>query len=403
MSSSNYISKLYLKAKKKLYNANIRNISICMCLIFALVAYIFISYQSWQQQQLLQLATIHNIETFTPSTHHTIPHTNTSNNTSNGTSNGILLWSQMIQPTSAQASQLFAYQKQHYIRLMNNVNITARGYDTLDELQTMMSKCCLPITKSNLDSINNMLDLYYNSKSINDIPSKTIVQKYLHYWLPKIQLAKSLSNLESNMPHTHSNVLMMPEHWWQNPDFSTFMHELVHVHQRVHPTDWNILYTKYWNFKHINGLDSGKVRGLDSIIARSRMNPDGTDFNWLWMGAKDGRPRWIGAVYPIGRSAKLVHVLYVSVPLDPIGVDNSSSSTGWLLPTIYHNGQNLPLIANDIEFMTFFGVKPNNYHPNELGAQMMEEFIKSNRSNSTASPAFTIFGSWLQNVASKYS
>jgi len=375
------------------------NIILAICIFLALFTYIYITYQSWKQQQHLALVfeNFQSISTFnTNNTNNSaIAEDNTNNdNADNNTANTILLvWSQMIQPNSSQSILLFNYQKQYYIRLMNNHNIIARGFDTLDELQNMMSTCCLPITKPNLDSLNNkILSKYKNSTPI--------IQKYLQYWSPKIQLAKSIHGLESNMPHTQSNVLMMPEYWWEKPDFSTFMHELVHVHQRLQPNEWNILYKKYWHFEYISGLDSGKVRGLDSIIARSRMNPDGTDFNWLWMGAKDGRPRWIGAVYPIGRKPKLTHVDYVSVPLDP--VSNISNAGGYLLPTIYHNGQNLPLISDDREFMTFFGVKANNYHPNELGAQMMEEYIKQTPVNARTDivgniPAFTAFKLWLQN------
>lgn len=389
--------------------SNQSNIYIYLAIASSLIIYIYISYKSWQYRQIsstihqrnLYLARLNESFIGSALTSTTNSLTNNDNNqgdidiwdNDNDNNQLLLEWKQIIQPRSSLEAKLVQYLNRRYLPLMNNKNISARGFDTIDELTKMMSRCCITITRAELNNINKILlqKLNYYTHLASSNPKYQTLTTYLSYYLPKIHLAKSTPGIESNMPHTHATTMMMPNNWWQNPNFSTFMHELAHIHQRSQPADWDRLYIDYWKFKYIDKLDSGKIRGLDSIIARSRMNPDGTNFNWLWMGSTDGRPRWIGAVYPVGREPKLTRVEYVSIPLDTV---NDDSKIGWVLPPRYNNGQQLPKIEDDNDFIKFFGVGGNNYHPNELGAQMMEEFIKpSNKAKN--SPALDGFSKWL--------
>lgn len=304
-----------------------------------------------------------------------------------------LKWEQVIQPGSEAAMRLDAQINREYLALMDSRNIAARGNDTLDELRTAMTPCCEPISQQELDHVLQKL----RAPRITNPATAEVFQGYLDYWVPKIHIAKQRDGMEYNMPHTHGTTMMMPDRWWREPDYSTFMHELAHIHQRAHSYEWSPLYEDGWKFKYVPDLGT-RVRGLGAIIARSRLNPDGSDFNWLWMGASDGRARWIGAIYPVGGAkVSLIKVHYVSIPLDKVG-------DTWVLPAQYHGadvesaGAGLPLIANDREFMDFFGMQYNNYHPNELGAEMMETWSDNLGVGDDPSPAMLAFDKWLRTL-----
>lgn len=379
---------------------------IIIAVILALIAYIAISYYNWQQNQMALALASQEFVT------HAIDKLQLMSTKGHGVKmvegfeDGIkdivcnatpiytkLKWEHVIQPGSADERTLLNRIQVDYLALMNSQNIAARGKDTLDELQYFMSRCCLEVTKDEF----NYVDKKLRAPRISNKPSiARILQGYLNYWVPKIHLAKSRNGLEYNMPHTHSTTMMMPAGWWKAPDYSTFIHEMAHIHQRAHPYEWMPLYEDKWHFKYVPNLGT-QVRGLDTIIVRSRLNPDGSDFNWLWLGAKDGRARWIGAIFPHASTVSntdvaLTNVDYVSVPLDKVG-------DTWTLSDQYRTTvSGLPLLANDVDFMQFFGLKANNYHPNELGAQMMETWSDNIGPGTKPRPAMKAFDKWLQEL-----
>lgn len=363
-------------------------------LLLAIIAYIIICYHSWQQKQLKSYITNNpnflkaNIEGFKSSNIK-------SNNTTDGLQNNIcsatpirvkLTQTQIMQPNSKNAIKLANRIQKEYTVLMDSRNLAARGFNNGD-INQFMTNFCIPISNEDFERVRKMLD----GPRIAPYKNAWPLQNYLNYWVPKIQLAKSRPHLEHNMPHTHGNTMLMPDGWWENPDYTIFMHELTHIHQRAHPYEWEALYEDAWNFIYVPDLAT-KVRGLDAIISRSRLNPDGSDFNWLWLGANDNKARWIGAVYPVIEPRdgyKLTQVEYVCVPL------NKEGDT-WLLPERYQTAT-LPRITDDSDFMTFFGTKSNNYHPNELGAQIMEMWLPFGILKHDI-PAVIAFDKWIREL-----
>lgn len=59
--------------------------------------------------------------------------------------------------------------------------------------------------------------------------------------------------IESGFPHTHHDVIVIPSSHIlvaatkTEKLVDTLIHEKVHVYQRLHPCECNILYTRYWN------------------------------------------------------------------------------------------------------------------------------------------------------------
>lgn len=387
-----------------------RHYILAACILLLLIAYITITYYNWKQRQIWEnqmavehaLEKLHNMEGFTSITNprHTtndVANVNDVDGIRGMVSSALpihtkLEWRQVIQPGSPDAANLIKKIDSEYLALMNNQNIAARKKDTISELREFMSHCCLDVSKDEFTHVKKII----GKPRITNTTSGAILQSYLNYWLPKIHLAKSRDGLEYNMPHTHATTMMMPSGWWKHPDYSTFIHEMAHIHQRAHPYEWSPLYEDKWHFKYVPNLGT-QVRGLDSIISRSRLNPDGSDFNWLWLGASDGRARWIGAIFPQPSTASndnvtLTKVDYVSIPLYKVG-------DTWTLPDKYLTTVNrLPLLANDTDFMQFFGVTANNYHPNELGAQMMETWSNNIGPGNSPSPAMKVFDKWLQEL-----
>lgn len=381
-----------------------RQRNLAIVLLIALIAYIVVTYYNWQQRQIYEHELGQVIADLITKRLHDYNHDDVNDDTiegfkSSNNNDGIrgivasatpiyinLDRKQVIQPNSDEALALQSRISKEYLSLMDSRNIAARGKDTLDELQQFMNECCVHVTD---DEFNHVIS-YFKPRITNPY-SASVFQSYIDYWVPKIYLAKSRDGLEYNMPHTHATTMMMPNAWWKNPDYGTFVHEMAHIHQRAHPYEWSGLYEDEWKFKYVASLGN-QVRGLDSIISRSRLNPDGSDFNWLWLGASDGHARWIGAVFPVvSGPVSLVNVNYVSVPLDKVG-------DSWLLPERYQSGDKLPLLKDDREFMDYFGLESNNYHPNELGAQMLETWSHNMGPGDKPSSGMQVFDKWLRKL-----
>jgi hypothetical protein len=90
------------------------------------------------------------------------------------------------------------------------------------------------------------------------------------------------------LPHTHGNVILFPKRFVrQSP--KTIIHEAIHIYQRYHPLETNILLQKIWGMKMIalrpmnashdwrSNPDTNDIVYADKNghIITSRMNPNG--------------------------------------------------------------------------------------------------------------------------------
>ena len=264
-----------------------------------------------------------------------------------------------------------------YLAHFNQPNIQARGFDTRDEMVRSYNKCLIPITDSEKQNTWHRI-----SDFVNRI-SDTRQREYIRTWLSKIQIAKGATWLESGMPHTHANCIIMRPDWF-GASFkgNTFIHELTHVIQRVDPNPWNELYTQ-WGF-----IQATNLSGLESYLNLNRANPDGMATNWIWHSLNTDKYYWIAAVYKSAAPNSLTAVDYLAVPVNKTSRENTFKYTG-VAPR---------RIATLAEFRDYFGIDENHYHPNEIAAQYAEYYFSEDSDKKAAMnkyAGYNIFNMWV--------
>jgi hypothetical protein len=248
-----------------------------------------------------------------------------------------------------------------YWLFMNQPNVEARGQSKLSDLQNEY-RCdgIQPICKKEKNDIVSAIML--NVKSIKDI--KPEIYHYLKYWCQRFKLAKGATWLEGGMPHTHEDVIILPAKYFTPSgfSFSTFLHEVTHIHQRKYPQDWDELIWQ-WGFLHYNFLDA-PASGLENILVRNRTNPDGLDINYLWRDPKSSKYYWIGAVFPTITPSSLTNDMqYIACEM----IGDSSNVYRYTGITV-----NLSQFGG---FLDYFGLRNNHYHPNEIIAEYMSKYL----------------------------
>jgi hypothetical protein len=246
-----------------------------------------------------------------------------------------------------------------YLQNMNQPNLLARGCSSRDELYNKYLDAFDDITAKERTIITIfILDLLDTIKERN-----SAYYKYLLNWIRKISIAKAKPWLESGMPHTLENTIIMDADWFINPRNTTFIHEITHVNQRQVPFEFEDLYKDLGYMDYSQGIEN--IKGMESVIALNRNNPDGMSPNWLWYDKSSKTYWWIGAVFQNITPSRLTDVSNVALKLE-------SGSDG----TFYYLKQQPTLLDSLGEFNLFFGINPNNYHPNEMTAKFSEWYLE---------------------------
>ena len=187
---------------------------------------------------------------------------------------------------------------------------------------------------------------------------------YIMKLLPQIEIAKGHNKLESGMPHTHSNVMIMPQNWFDNPSFETFIHEIVHIDQRLNSEKWNKMLLKL-GFEHKldeNIFDFDYVGKMEKLYKYNRINPDGLDLNYIWKMPilETSDKNWLCAIYNSDNPQSLRDVRYIIYDLQTGEIDDIKND---------HNS-----IYYYLDYMN-----NNNYHPNEITAELMVQYYNHKR------------------------
>lgn len=240
-----------------------------------------------------------------------------------------------------------------YLSKFNRKDINARRLENKNINSYYHSLIRNPTTNES-GQINNIfrvikMDIGDKYKPILDIPIKT----YL------------FSKLENNFPHTHFNAILIPDIFPLDMSYqtkNTLLHEKVHIIQRFKRDNFYSLYENYWNFRYV------KINNLDRIENFSRTNPDGLDNNWVF-------------------SYQGIHIVLMSMYNKNYKDISDVTSYGIYLDN--NNNIIFPLRKtklNDIkEFTDFFGnLNANNYHPNEISADMLAGMLLGEKYNSRA-------------------
>ena len=264
------------------------------------------------------------------------------------------------------------FKNSDYLENMNMINIKSRNFDNLEQLQSEYINNSLDnITTQEKDAFFWMIqNLIIKGNKLTPFIYKSI-------FIDKIKIAKSKSWLEYNMPHTHKNVIILTQDWFGSivqkkennlimsallNEGSTFCHELMHVHQRRYIKRYEKLYYK-WGF-----IKGRYIHNCEDYFNRNRLNPDGTDLNWIWN--KNDKYYIFGAIFDDDPS-NLSDVSYTirEIKKTDRNVFNYSNDFN-----IYPNKE---LIEHE-EFMNYFGIINNHYHPNEIISQYFEYYLNDN-------------------------
>lgn len=287
--------------------------------------------------------------------------------------NLIIKKSQFVQPESLHFSTLFYVMKKDYLQKMSQINIHARNSQNINNLINKYKECCQKISDAEIikfnNNIKNMLDKMHNKK----------LKKWIEGLLPGIYIVKGKNWLESGMPHTHANFMILNQSFFASFRNSTFIHELTHIHQRLVYDKYLELYDK-WGFYY---YDIKNIKGFGDIVLHNRSNPDGMDCNWILKNVCNKKDYWIGAVF---NSTVPNDILSVYLEAYPLINQNG---------TVVYNGQSPQKIESFNDFKKLFCVSNNHYHPNEIAAQYMEFYYKEKKLNCKN---YHIFKEWLEKL-----
>ena len=297
-----------------------------------------------------------------------------------------------LQPGTPEYTNLIAYIDREYLPKLNSVNIQARGNATFPQLKAQYtgsgSGLCEQVTEDEQSRVHELItdEVLAKLTGLNNQNKKEQTEKmsaYIRKWLSRSWIAKGRPWLEAGMPHTHGPCIIMSHDWLSSPTPGTLVHELMHVHQRMNPADFDPLYAK-WGFQRADGM----ISGLEAKYPLYRVNPDGLDPNWIWTDPTTSRVYWIASLFNSVDPDSLKDTQYMAFPL---ASGESMRYTG---------SEPIPL-AKFTEFQNMFGIQNNNYHPNEIAAEYADHFLsellnlKPPVAESVATPGYRIFHEWF--------
>jgi len=247
---------------------------------------------------------------------------------------------------------------------MNSINLHAREFIDINKCKNKYKYSLLDtITNEEMLNANTFINLkisnFYKNEKLtdeNEQNNNAIKLKWLLNILNNCQIGKGQSWLEMQMPHTHSNVIIFNTRWFNSLSWGTFIHECVHIDQRIGLgiSKYEELYYN-WGFIKYNIIN---VKGMNDIVMKNRLNPDAVDCNWLWKCKEDNNVYWIGAVFNSITPYNLGDASYIGLKLYT-GINGE----------YYYNGNEGKNLNNWKEYQNYFGIFNNHYHPNEIIAE----------------------------------
>lgn len=290
-----------------------------------------------------------------------------------------------------------------YMQNMNQPNLNSRKCQTLKDLYDRYMSGLDDITEKEKDIINKFL-----LELINDVKRYDVnMSRYLIYWLKRISFAKGKEWLESGMPHTLGNVIIMDSNWFINPRNTTLIHEITHIHQRNFFYEFEDLYFLL-GYVYYPKL----IKGLEPYYQLNRNNPDGSSIFWLWRypnssistnnhitihnDTNNNDYYWIGAVFKSANPISVTDVNYLALKLT-----RSQDGTFYFIQT--------PPIALEKfkKYNDYMGIENNNYHPNETTAKFMEWYMLDKINDNSKNiyyqyQGYNVFKNYMDELIKKY-
>lgn len=191
----------------------------------------------------------------------------------------------------------------------------------------------------------------------------------LRFLYKKIKFAKYSNHIELGFPHTHKDTIFLTGNFISNliPYYNSndinqmiknigvvIIHECVHLWQRKDKDLFYKLYIYYWNFIKVNKIHN------NILEHKIRYNPDGVNTNWVY----NYRDKYYFIVSIYRENA--VNIGQV----DCVGVELEKNGVSFIMP--HKDDLNIKKLNDITGFNYLFkNVDGNNYHPNELSAELI--------------------------------
>lgn len=263
-----------------------------------------------------------------------------------------------------------------YFDKFNTANLRARLCANISNCKFKYLKEMMLINPMEEDAIKWLIEIIIEKLKENNVN--------IGIFNMTLRFAKFSSNLEGNMPHTHADVIYLPSSYYEevwkfyqqtknkNNDISniienyggTLIHEICHILQRKYESYFHKFYKNKWHFQQ---FDFKSLDKCENILDINRLNPDGTDVNWIWKNPYTPKHK------------KDEYYLLMAV-----FKDNHPKFLGDVSSSVYilnkymgdkYNVQSIETIKDNANLQNFFGDINNNYHPNEISAEYLSIYL----------------------------
>lgn len=273
---------------------------------------------------------------------------------------------------------LLSYKENYKYLSVDEASDVLRSVEELENYNELDYK----LRKIDINKYENTCDFYIeklqkfskHDKVVLDWVMKVLdktTPKNLKFLYKDITFAKYSSGVENNFPHTHKNTIFLADKFLNSCIFYfnknleedmienfgvVIIHECVHLWQRKQPELFDKLYVYYWNFVKVNKIDN------NHLLERNRFNPDGIEQVWVLNNKKNDKHVALMAIYKED-SDNIGEVDNVAVYLDKHNIS-------YIMPD---KKDMVKEKINDCEVFNelFDNVSSNNYHPNEISAELI--------------------------------
>ena len=271
---------------------------------------------------------------------------------------------------------LVYYCKSHITYIENNIqaipifeNYLNDYYNTLT-ISNMKMKINYhkDISNSNNFAMNVLPFTLKDKKKIDELVIR-IENRYLY---PYSTFCKYLewnficmdNSVEKGMPHTIDKYILLPNHKVMsiNPKSTTdsilFIHEQLHIFQRQFQDKCNSFYINYMGFIKPKSIKFDKI-----TLKLYYPNPDGLDINWCYQ-LSDG---------------KIICPLFIRTrdQFNKVGIELVHLGNGNYKTLVEKDYPVMTTLKDIPEYQYNFNTS-SNYHPNEITAEMVSEYMVSN-------------------------
>lgn len=270
-----------------------------------------------------------------------------------------------------------------YFNHYNKVNFKSRNCANIDDCHLMWRQELMPIDILEKESMLYFMEILSQKVKSSDI----IKHKLLFNIRGGIKMCKSSVSLEGGMPHTHKNLIVLPNYFYEelwklynniknSPKNKkeeltnyfllnyglTILHELTHLSQRINKNKFEKLY-RQWGFQKINPLT--QINDGENLLELNRINPDGLDMGYVFL--YDSQYYLLMATFNTNKPKHLSDVSYLSINLEK---DTTQPYSETLIVKDIKNIDKCNIVNN------YFCLSNNHYHPNEICAEYVSKYFQ---------------------------